>query len=481
MRFLNINLLGIQLFTHNFSTEIIMAAYSFSRTPQTVPLVQTAHRRIQTTIPTLGTEAILEQLDRLESRSMHGQLPLVWDRAEDFSVFDSAGNCWIDFTSTIFVANVGHSNPHVTAAIRSMLDKSIFSCYAYGNKTRAKYLEKLLNFAGKPFEKAFLLSSGTEATEAALKLMRMHGQKQNKRRRGIICIEGNWHGRTLGAQMMSSNFAQREWVGYQDIDIHHIPFPYPWVLNGRSPEIFLDEGLSKLRASGIDMTHDICGFMLETFQGWGAVFYPVEFVQAIEGICRKNGILLAFDEMQAGFARTGRAFGFQHYDVTPDLICCGKGMGGGVSLSGVLGRAEIMDLPDVGNMSSTHSANPLVCAAGLAVIEEIESKDVIAETARKGEILFSALGELQANHPNCVDKLQGRGLIAAVIFRNPKTGEADGLFTSRVVERCMQKGLLVVHTGRESIKIGPPLTITDEALLEGISVLGEAISEIAAQ
>lgn len=458
-----------------------MAAYSFSRHPQQVPHISTANRLIKTAIPTPGTREILERLETCESRSMQGQLPLVWDRAEDYSIFDAAGNRWIDFTSTIFVANVGHSNQRVTAAMKAALDRPLYSCYAYANESRAKYLEKLVAFAGHPFEKAFLLSAGTEATEGALKLMRMHGQKESKRRRGIICIEGNWHGRTLGAQMMSSNLSQREWIGYQDADIHHIPFPYPWALNGRSPGDFLKEGLLKLENAGIDLTQDVCGFMLETFQGWGAIFYPPEFVQAIEKVCREHGILLAFDEMQAGFGRTGKKFGFQHYGVTPDLICCGKGMGGGVPLSGVLGRAAIMDLPDVGNMSSTHSANPLVCAAGLAVIEEIESRNLIVETARKGELLFAALGELQARFPGRISHLLGRGLIASVLFQHPETGEADGPFTSRVAELCMQKGLLVVHTGRESIKIGPPLTITDEALLEGVSVLGEAITEVAAQ
>lgn len=458
-----------------------MAAYSFSRQPQSVPPVSTVNRLIKTPIPAPGTREILERLEACESRSMHGQLPLVWDRAEDYSIFDAAGNRWIDFTSMIFVANVGHSNRRVTAAMKAALDRPLYGCYAYANESRARYLEKLVAFAGSPFEKAFLLSAGTEATEGALKLMRMHGQKEGKRRRGIVCIEGNWHGRTLGAQMMGGNLAQREWIGYQDADIHHIPFPYPWILNGRSPEAFLREGLMKLENAGIDLAQDVCGFMLETFQGWGAVFYPAEFVQAIEGLCRKNGILLAFDEMQAGFGRTGKTFGFQHYSVTPDLICCGKGMGGGVPLSGVLGRGAIMDLPDIGNMSSTHSANPLVCAAGLAVIEELEDRNLIAETARKGDLLFGALGRLQARFSDRVSNLQGRGLIAAVLFRDPKTGEADGPFTSHVAELCMQKGLLVVHTGRESIKIGPPLTISDEALLEGVEVLGEAIAEVAAQ
>lgn len=456
-----------------------MAAYNFSRTPVTVPKVDTAFRHINTPIPTLGTKEILENLEENESRSMHGQLPIIWDRAEDFSVFDMAGNKWIDFTSTIFVANVGHSNARVTASIKAALDYPLYSCYAYANPIRARYLEKLIAFAGPPFEKAFLLSAGTEATEAALKLMRMQGQKIGKRRRGIICIEGNWHGRTFGAQMMSSNLAQREWIGYQDADIHHIPFPYPWVLNGRDPIAFLEEGLKRLSEKGVDLAQDVCGFMLETFQGWGAVFYPKEFVQAIEHLCQKHQILLSFDEMQAGFGRTGKAFGYQHYGVTPDLICCGKGMGGGVPLAGVIGRAEIMDLPDVGNMSSTHSANPLVCAAGLAVIEELESRNLIAETARKGELLFSGLSDLQLRFPDRISQLLGMGLIAAVVFRSPLTGEADGLFTSRVAERCMQKGLLVVHTGRESIKLGPPLTITDAALFEGINVLGESIAEIA--
>ena len=280
---------------------------------------------------------------------------------------------------------------------------------------------------------------------------------------------------------MSSNLAQREWIGYQDAYIHHIPFPYPWALNGRNPVEFLEDGLKQLSEKGVDLAQDVCGFMLETFQGWGAVFYPKEFVQAIERLCREHQILLTFDEMQAGFGRTGKAFGYQHYCVTPDLICCGKGMGGGVPLAGVIGRAEIMDLPDVGNMSSTHSANPLVCAAGLAVIEELESRNLIAETARKGDLLFRGLKDLQKRFPDRISQLFGNGLIAAVVFQSPSSGEADGPFTSRVAERCMQKGLLVVHTGRESIKLGPPLTIPDSVLLEAIAVLGESIAEIAAE
>ncbi|XDZ70379.1 aspartate aminotransferase family protein [Alphaproteobacteria bacterium LSUCC0744] len=456
-----------------------MASYKFSLSPKSVAKVCTKYRSIQTEIPALGTAEIFSRLEKVESRSMHGQLPIVWDKAEDFSVYDIAGNCWIDFTSTIFVANVGHSNRRVSDAISEQLAHPLYSCYAYANPVRADYIARLIRFAGKPFEKAFLLSAGTEATEAVMKLMRMNGQKKGKRRRGLICIENNWHGRTLGAQMMSSNLAQRDWIGYQDADIHHIPFPYPWVLNGRSGEDFLYQGLSELAAKGIDLAQDVCGFMLETFQGWGAVFYPKDFVRAIEKVCRENSILLAFDEMQAGFGRTGKAFGYMHYEVTPDLIACGKGMGGGVPLSGVIGCSEVMDLPDVGNMSSTHSANPMVCAAGLAVLHELESRSLITEAERKGKLFRYALESIQKRFPTRVSWILGNGMIYAVLFKDPETGKPDAAFTSQVAERCMQKGVLVVHTGRESIKLGPPLTIPDDVLLEGLSALEEAIAEVA--
>ena len=165
---------------------------------------------------------------------MHGQIPIIWDSADNFNIFDIAGNKFIDFTSAIFFSNVGHSNPRVKKAIQSMLDKPLMGCYAYGNEIRAKYLKKLIKFCGPNFEKAFLLSAGTEATEAAFKLMRLSGQSKKKNRLGIVAFENNWHGRTLGAQMMSGNLKQKEWVGYSDPDIHHLAFPYPWVLDSES-------------------------------------------------------------------------------------------------------------------------------------------------------------------------------------------------------------------------------------------------------
>ena len=451
-----------------------MSAYPFSRESRAVPKVSTGFREIRTGIPAPETEKILVRLDAVESRSMHGQLPIVWSDARDYMVWDILANRFLDFTSGIFVANVGHSNEAVLEAVRGASRWNEFPhSYAYATEIKAEYLERLTQWSG--FEKAFLLSAGTEATEAALKLMRMHGQKLGKRRPGILCIDGNWHGRTMGAQLISSNAAQKAWIGFDDPSITHFPFPTQEILTIRKQtgaEFFRDWLPRILAAKGLEADKDFCGVMLETFQGWAAWFYPPDFVQEIEKWCRENGLLLCFDEMQAGFARTGRKFGYEHYGVKPDLICVGKGMGGGLPLSGVLGMAEILDLPEVGNMSSTHGGNPLCCAAGLAVIDEIERLDLVNETARKEMILFPELANLRLSCGSRVTGFWGHGLIAAVHFDSAE-------LASRVSERCMEKGVLVVHTGRESIKLGPPLTIPDAALIEGVGVIAEAIKELA--
>lgn len=455
-----------------------MSGYSFSRNPIEVPLVKTKNRSIQTQIPAPGTEDILEKLNNYESRSMQGTVPLVWESAQGFNVYDHKGNKWIDFTSTIFVSNIGHSNPRLIKRIREVLDQNLIHHFTYPSQIKAQYYEKLVRFTEGEFDKAFLLSGGTEATEAAFKLMRMNGQRIGKKKLGVISMEGSFHGRTLGAQLIGGIDALKEWVGFDDQNIFHIRFPYPWVLSeGTSPEEFLKIEFKRLEDNGVCLETDICGVILETFQGWASLFYPKGLMKAMETFCREKKILLTMDEVQAGFGRTGTKFGYQHYGVHPDLICCGKGMGSGVALSGVLGKREIMDIPDMGMMSSTHSANPVSCAAGLATLEEILEGDLIEEARRKGVLLHDGLNNLKEKYPEKISYTFGKGLIASVLFKNSETGVEDSLFASRVSETCMQKGLLVVHTGREAVKIGPPLTISDDALLEGLDVLDEAIAE----
>ena len=446
--------------------------YSISRKSKKVAVVETAFRTIKTDIPAPGTEEVLSRLDARESLAMHDELPIVWDKAENFSVYDGSGNKWIDFTSGIFAASVGHSNARVTQYLQVVLERHLIHPYAYATELRARYLETLCGWSG--FDKAFLLSQGTEATECALKIMRLNGQKRGKRRSGVLCIDGSFHGRTMGAQLMCGNPKNQGWIGFADPNITHFPFPSEDVLTIRkqSGAQFFREWLSVLlQAKQLEADKDFCGVMLETFQGWAAWFYPTDFVQEIEKWCRENGLLLCFDEMQSGFARTGRKFGYEHYGVKPDLICVGKGMGGGFPVSAVLCTNEVADVKNMGDMSNTHSGSPMACAAGLAVIEEIEVRSLVSETERKGTALMLGLQSIKEQFPLRVTYARGKGLIAALIFNSAE-------FPTRVAELCFQRGLLVVHTGRESIKIGPPLTITDDALVEALEVLAQAIADI---
>lgn len=436
--------------------------------------INTKNITITTSIPAPGTKQLMNKLNKVESRSMHGQLPIAWSKAKNFNIYDIAGNKFIDFTSTIFVANVGHSNDRVKKYINRSLKSNFIHSYAYINKIRAEYIDKLIKFCGKGFQKAFLMSAGTEATEAAFKLMRMYGQKKKKRKLGIVCFDGNWHGRTMAAQMMSGNINQKKWIGFHDKDIHHIPFPYPWLIKNGNEEKFLNLSIRNLKKK-LDLNKDVCGFMLETFQGWGALFYPKKYVKLLSKICKQNDILLTFDEMQSGFGRTGKNFGFQHYGIIPDLICCGKGMGGGVALSGVVGKKNIMDLPEVGNMSSTNSANPIACSAGLAVLEEIQDKKLTDKAKINGQLMQKKLLFMKKKYPNLFD-VYGKGLIAAIIFNKSQKNINKKL--KLLVEKCMKDGLLLVYTGRESVKIGPPLTITKSAIIEGTQIIEKNINLI---
>jgi 4-aminobutyrate aminotransferase-like enzyme len=458
----------------------MMGGYEFPLVPVDVPKVSTRFRKIVTSQPVPESLEIFRELSKYEAKSMHGQLPVVWDRAEDFLVYDPYGNCWIDFTSTIFVANAGHSNPLIISSLKEAIEKKLLHTYTFVNEARVNLLRKLIEMTPEHLQKAFLLSSGTEAAEAAVKLMRIYGRTKSPSKLGIISFTGGMHGRTMCAEMLKGDPKSLEWIGYKDPNIYHIPFPCPWMSEGKADYDWrehFERDIAALSESGMN-AGNICGFMIESFQGWGAIFYPDDYIKALTEFARERDILLAFDEIQSGFGRTGKLFACEHYGVEPDLVCVGKGFSSSLPLSAVLGPEHIMNLPEPGEMSSTHSGNPLCCAAGLANLESIESMNLVGESERKGSLLHNRLRLIKKKFPKRVSNTLGKGLIAALLTAKPGTGSPDPLFSSKVVERAMQKGLLLVHTGRESIKIGPPLTIADEALAEGLDVLEESIREI---
>tara|TARA_B110000008_G_scaffold279379_1_gene326252 strand:- start:575 stop:1939 length:1365 start_codon:yes stop_codon:yes gene_type:complete len=452
-----------------------MAGSGFSHQPIKVKNIATKYRKIKTAIPVPESIPMLKKMYEIEAQAMHGQFPMVWDRADDFQIYDQWGNVWLDFTSTIFVANAGHGNERITNALKKALDKPLLHTYTYASSERIQYLEYLIKNTPKQFEKAFLLSAGTESTDAALKLMRLNGQKHGKRKGGVICFNGAYHGRTMGAQLMTGNKKAKEWVGYDDPSIHHLEFPYPWLVE--NPKEFFNKSIKKLlKSNNLDPYHDLCGFMLETFQGWGAVFYPKGFVKELMSFAKKHNMLVSFDEMQSGFGRTGKLFGYEHYDVEPDILCCGKGASSGLPLAIVLGNKKVMDLPGIGSMSSTHSANPLVCVAGHENLKAMLEDGLIDNSKKLGMVFHQKLDQIKDKYPKYLKYVFGKGLVAALVFIDNEGHPLTNLCDT-VSEKAFQKGLLVVHTGRESIKLAPPLSITKEAMLEGLEVLDECIRE----
>lgn len=455
--------------------------YKISLKPKKIPLVKTKHRVIKTSIP---SPSFVKDYARLHKREpallleMLGKLPVSWDRAVNFQVFDRDGNRWIDFTSGIFVANAGHANPLIISAIKRQLAQPLLHSYSYVTDIRAKFLDKLIELTPAFCQKALLFSAGAEATEAAFVLMKAYGQNINKNKIGIISFKKAMHGVTMAAEMMRGDQETLEIYGQENPTIHRLIFPYPWIDTNLSSAERFKKDIAVLIKEGMDVKK-IAGFMIEAYQGWGAIFYPAGYIEALAKFAKKHNILVCFDDIQAGFGRTGKLFAYQHYAVEPDLICIGKGMSSSLPLSAVIGRDKVMEAPiGFGFTHSTHSGNPLSCAAGLANLEAIKRGSLVKQAARRGKILFEGLNKIKNKFPSRVSYVLGRGLIAAILFKNPKTGEADGEFPSRVCERAMQKGLILVHTGRESIKIAPPLTIADAALREGVEVLAESIAEI---
>ncbi|MFB3818159.1 MAG: aspartate aminotransferase family protein [Candidatus Methylomirabilales bacterium] len=452
---------------------------AFSIQPKAVPQVKTRFRTIVTKIPAPESVPVLEALHRCEPVSMTGQPPIVWQRAEGVQVYDGYGNMWLDWTSGVVVANAGHAPAEVRAAIREQVEQGLLHNYCFPNAERAALVQYLVEITPPPLEKVFLLTTGAETTECALKLARTYGHRiGGPDKNVVISFEGEFHGRTLGAQQIGGIPAQKAWIVNPDPDIHQVPFPDGFRTEDTSFDLFL----RTLAARGIPPRR-VAGVILETYQGGNACFAPTEYVQALSRWCREHQAVLMCDEVQAGFGRTGRLFGFEHYGIVPDLICCGKGISGSLPLAAVIGRAEIMDLYGPAEMTSTHTGNPVCAAAALANIRAIV-KHGLAERARAmGEIFLEGLGRLAKRHASVVGALRGRGLVAGLQMVKPGGKEPDGDLAFAVIEKCVQKGLLLfspVGFGGATVKLAPPLVITAEAIADGLAALDEAIGEAAA-
>ncbi len=437
--------------------------YKFSQIPVDCEKVFTEHRIIRTPIPAPSTIPILESCLKYEPESMNDQLPIAWDSAENFSIFDNAGNKWIDFTSCIFVSNVGHSNHQVCSAIKSIVHKRLLNAYYYPTKERAEFSKLMIDITPESFDKILFLSTGSESVEAAIKMsIKFTGRKK------ILSFEGAFHGKTMGAHMAGGKFKAQAWVPVHTY-VKHLPYPNSWYLEEQKmsgAEIFLRD------FSDIN-PEEYAAVIFEPYQGWSAEFIPKDYAQELRKWCDLHGVLMIIDEIQSGFGRTGKLFAFEHFDIVPDIITCAKGISSSLPLSCVLTREEISNT-DL-SYNSTHGGNPVAVAASMASVKYLIDEDLINESKRKGEILYKELLKWKEEMPKNISRINCRGLLASVFIESPDGNNND--FVDRLIEIAMRKGLLSVRTASGTLKIGPPLTITDEALIEGVSVLKESLKE----
>lgn len=406
---------------------------------------------------------------------MQGQPPILWDRAEGFQVQDRFGNRWIDWSSGVLVTNAGHGRREIIDAVVAQAQSGLLHNYCFPSEIRARLAERLADLLPDPLKKVFLLTTGSETVECAIKLSRMHGVKVGGRGKHIIVsFEKAFHGRTLGAQQAGGIPALKDWIVNLDKGFVQVPFPDGF----RTPDTSFDAFLRALSDAGC-AGPNVAGVILETYQGGSASFAPTDFMQKLRAWTSGHKTLLVCDEVQAGFGRTGTFWGFEHYGIVPDLVTMGKGISSSLPLAAIAGPAHVMDLPGPGSMTSTHTGNPISCAAALASIDIIV-KEGLAERARTlGQRLHERLRALKSRFPQigCID---GKGLVAGIACVKPNSKEPDGDLAFDVIRASMEKGLLMfspVGFGGATVKISPPLCITAEAIDESCAVLEEAFAE----
>ncbi len=449
----------------------------FDLTPRDVAPVNTKYRRIATAVPHPDSVPLLERLHAVEPMSMTGQPPIIWHRAEGVQVYDRYGNKWLDWSSGVLVTNAGHGHPAILKAITDQAAVPMIHNYCFPSEHRMELCEALVELAPAGLEKVFLLTTGSETTECAVKLSRTHGLQVGGPKKSVIVSFGNaFHGRTMGAQMIGGMPALKEWIVNLDPGMVQVPFPDGF----RVEDVSFDLFLRSLAEQGVT-PDQVAGVISETYQGVGPDFLPVQYAQDLRSWCDQHDVVLTMDEVQAGFGRCGRWWGFELYDIVPDLICCGKGITSGLPLGAVIGKPRIMDLYPPGSMTSTHTGNPVCCSAAIANLKAIKAEGLVDNAAKLGPVLADGLAAIQARHPARIGAAHSVGLVAGLQMVEPGTKTPDPDTAHAVIERCFQQGLLFfapVGVGGGCVKIAPPLCIQQDAIEEGLQVLGASVDEV---
>ena len=389
------------------------------------------------------------------------------DRAKNAELWDVEGRRYVDFAAGIAVLNTGHCHPKIIAAIQTQLGRFTHTAYqVLPYESYVSLAEKLNTLAPGAFpKKTALFTTGAEAVENAVKIARAFTGRP-----GVIALSGAFHGRTYMAMSLTGKvFPYKAGFGPFPGSIHHIPAPI--ALHGGSVDASL-RALESVFKVDID-PKQVAAIILEPLQGEGGFYLaPPEFMRALKQVCNKHGIVLVADEVQSGFARTGKMFAMNHYDVDADLIVMAKSLAGGMPLSAVTGRAEMMDAPPVGGLGGTYAGNPLAVAAAHAVLDVITEENLCERSRDLGARLTEMLLGTKKIQPR-IAEVRGLGSMIAVEFMKPGTQIADTEFTKLVQARSLERGLILLTCGLYGnvIRFLYPLTIEDAVFEEGLEIL----------
>lgn len=397
-------------------------------------------------------------------------------RAENAEIWDADGKRYIDFAGGIGVMNTGHRHPKVMARIQQQLEGVVHSCFQvmpYEPYIElAEELNKRAPIAGKA--KTLFITTGAEAVENAVKIARAY-----TKRPGVIAFGGGYHGRTLLTLGLTGKVAPYK-IGFGPFpaDIFHARFPHPY--HGVTVADTLQD-IANLFKYDIEASR-VAAIIIEPVIGEGGfVPAPSELMRALRAICDEHGILLIADEVQSGFARTGKLFAMEHFDVKADLITTAKSLAGGLPLSGVVGRAEVIDAPAAGGLGGTYGGNPVACAAALGVLEVIDSENILARSTKLGETLAAYVGNLAKEPALCIGEIRHLGAMFAFELIKPGTvNTPDDVAAKALTAKATELGLILLSCGvyANSIRVLVPITIEDALLAEALAILEKALRAV---
>ena len=432
---------------------------------------------IKTELPGPKAKEFIELSRQYEPHSMSDQVPVVWQRAEGAIVEDVDGNTFIDFTSGVLVTNIGHCHPKHVKAIQEQAAE-VMNSYDFVNPWRVRLVEKLVSIAAPNLDKAFILSTGAEATESAIKVARQYTGKYE-----IIAFHGAFHGRTYMAMSVGGKRGVKKHFGPMVPGVLHAPFCYCYrcAFEQKYPECdytclrYLDRLLET------ESTGSVAALITESYQGGaGSIIPPGDYMQRLKKWCEEKDILFILDEVQSSFGRTGKMFAYEHWGIQPNLLCLGKGIGSGVPISALLGESRILNSLEPGSMSSTNGGNPLCSRAALTAIEIIEEERLADKADKLGKLMLDRLNEMKAKY-EVVGDVRGMGLAVGIeLVKDKKSKAPDAELTRRITQEAFKKGLILIAPigfYGNVIRIAPPLVIPENLMMKGLDIVEEVIRD----